>query len=193
MERKKIIGIIGTSSASPSVLSLAKMLGERLIDNGYRIATGGLMGIMEAVSKGAHNSSRYKEGDVIGIIPGHLKSDANDFVDIVIPTRMGYARNLILVSTADAVVAIAGGSGTLSEISMAWQYNKPIIAIQLNPQERKLEDITKLTESNDFIQNVGWSSILAGMKLDDRREEKIYSAKSIEDTIKLLKIIFNNK
>jgi len=183
---KKIIAIIGTSSASQEVILTAEKLGTMLIDNGFRIISGGLTGVMEAVSRGARKSTKHQDGDIIGILPGFNKSDANKYIDIVIPTGFGFARNLIIVASADIVVAIGGGSGTLSEISYAWQYQKPIIALDFKEENTLLEKIESLSHS-DFKKSVGWSSILGGLKLDETRKDKIYSAKNSEEVIKLIK------
>ena len=185
MENKNIIGVIGTSSASAKVIQVAEKLGKLLVDNGYRIITGGLSGIMEAVSKGGRSSENHSDGDIIGILPGTLKSDANEFVDIVIPTGFGYARNLIIVNAADVVVAVAGGSGTLSEIAFAWQFQKPIITLDFQPDKTLLEKIESLT-ATDFKEAVGWSTIMGGLKLDETRKDTIHSAKNPNDVISLI-------
>jgi uncharacterized protein (TIGR00725 family) len=188
--RKKIIAIIGTSSASEKVIQVAEQLGTLLIENGYRIISGGLSGIMEAVSKGARKSEMHQDGDIIGILPGFSKFDANKFVDIAIPTGFGYARNLIIVNAADVVVAIAGGSGTLSEIAFAWQFQKPIIGLDFKPERSIIDKINALS-SGDFKKSVGWSSIIGGLKLDETRTDTIYSAANPEEVIKLIKKILS--
>jgi uncharacterized protein (TIGR00725 family) len=189
--RKNIIAIIGTPTASQEIIQLTEQLGTLLIDNKFRIISGGLSGVMEAVSRGARKSNNHKDGDIIGILPGFNKSDANKFVDIVIPTGFGFARNLIIVAAADVVVAIGGGSGTLSEISFAWQYQKPIIALDFKSESPFSEKIDSLLNP-DFKKTVGWSSILSGLKLDETRIDKIYSAKSPEEVIVLIKELLKN-
>ena len=158
--RKKIIAIIGTASASKEVISAAEQLGTLLIDNGFRIISGGLSGVMKAVSQGARKSEKHQDGDIIGILPGFNKSDANEFVDIVIPTGFGFARNLIIVAAADIVVAVAGGSGTLSEIAFAWQYRKPIIGLNFKPEDTLLEKIDAL--SNSDFKKTSWLVFYTG-------------------------------
>ncbi len=190
--KKKIIGIIGTSSASQEVLLTAEQLGTILIDNGYRIISGGLTGIMEAVSKGARKSKKHQDGDIIGVLPGLNKSDANPYVDIIIPTGFGYARNLIIVNTADIVVAVAGGSGTLSEIAFAWQFRKPIIGLDFLPEDSIIKKLDTLT-SPDFKKTVGWSTLLGDLKLDETRNDSIYSAKNPEEVIRYIQRILYNK
>jgi uncharacterized protein (TIGR00725 family) len=180
--RKVIIAIIGTSSASKEVVKAAELLGELLIDNGFRIISGGLSGVMEAVSKGGQRSDKHQDGDIIGILPGFHKSDANEFVDIVIPTGFGFARNLIIINSADVVVAIAGGSGTLSEIAFAWQFQKPIIGLDFKPEDALIDKMAALSKT-DFMKSIGWSSLMSGLKLDETRTDKIYSARNPKEVL----------
>ena len=127
--RRRVVAVIGDGSAAPPLRALAREIGRLLVERGFRVVTGGLGGVMEAASEGARSAVAYREGDVIGILPGAEAEQANPFVDVVIPSGLGIARNALVVSTADAVVAVGGGSGTLSEIAMAWQLGKPVIAL----------------------------------------------------------------
>jgi uncharacterized protein (TIGR00725 family) len=161
-ENPVIIGVIGSNVPSETSLRLAEDLGKALIDQGYFIVTGGLGGIMESVSKGGRSSLKHHEGKIIGIIPTTNKNDANEFVDIIIPTGMGHARNILVVSTSDIVVAIEGGAGTLSEIAIAWQLQKPIIALSTSG---------------------GWSKKLAGKKIDQRRRTGIRDARTVREVL----------
>lgn len=120
--------------------------------------------MMAAASRGAHESERYREGDVIGILPTYDVTTANADVDLVIPTGMGWARNLLVVATGDVVVAVGGGSGTLSEIAFAWQLQKPIIGMAVAP---------------------GWSAKLGDAVLDERPRPPIRAAHSAEQAIAL--------
>ena len=108
--RRKIIAIVGDAhiEENGTKFNVAYEIGKALIDNGYRIQSGGLGGVMEAVFIGAKASEKYREGDTVAIIPTYNMSDANDYADIVIPTGMDVHRNGIVVN-ADAVVAIGGG------------------------------------------------------------------------------------
>ncbi len=189
--RKKIIAVIGASSALKKVTQAAEQLGTLLIDNNFRIICGGLFGVMEAISRGARKSPSHLDGDIIGILPGFNKSDANEFIDIAIPTGFGFARNLIIVAAADVVVAIGGGAGTLSEISFAWQFQKPVIALDFEPGKNISEKIDSLSET-DFEKTVGWSSIMGGLKLDETRMDKIYTAKNPGEVVERIKEIFES-
>ncbi len=131
-DRKRIVSVIGNAliEEGDDRYVLAKRLGAALIENGYRVASGGLSGVMEAVSKGARLSPAHCDGDVIGILPCWDPDAANRYVDIPIATGMDLARNVIVANT-DAVIAIGGGSGTLSEISHAWALGRLIIAYRV--------------------------------------------------------------
>jgi len=147
---------------------LARILGKRLVDNDFIILCGGLKGVMKAVCEGAKESKRYSYGHTIGILPSLDKSSANPFVDIKISTGMSNARNQIIIASADAVIVVRGGAGTLSEISYAWQMNKTIIALK---------------------KSGGWAEKLANSKIDGSREDKIISASSVSDVLMYLEKI----
>jgi len=169
---KKLIAVIGSSSAPVKILDVAFEVGRQIILSGYSLICGGLYGVMEAACQGAFKEAGMDSGRIIGILPGASKADANPYVDIVIPTGIGYARNMIIACASDAVVAVAGGSGTLSELSMAWQYGKPIVVI------KGLDSITET---------------MIGKKLDERRSDFILGAKSPREAIKTISEILNKK
>ncbi len=123
--KDKIIGVIGGHTCTKEVEQIAHNIGENLAKVGCKIVCGGLGGVMRAVCQGA----KEENGVTIGIIPSYNKKDANEFVDIVIPTGLGYARNVLVVQTADVVVALPGEYGTLSEIAYALQFKKPVISL----------------------------------------------------------------
>jgi uncharacterized protein (TIGR00725 family) len=122
----KIIGVIGSSRADVDILALAEEVGREIARNGAAVVCGGLTGVMEAVCKGA----RREGGLTIGIIPSDNKEDANPFVQIPIVTGMGMGRNVMLVKTADAVIAVGGEYGTLSEIAHALNLGKKVIGLR---------------------------------------------------------------
>ena len=171
--RRKVVSILGNASADESELKwkMAFEMGRALVDAGFRVQSGGLFGIMEAAFKGAKSSPNYREGDTIGIIPSFDVADANEYADIVVPTGLDLMRNTI-VANADAVVAVGGGAGTLCEMSLAWSMKRLILA----------------------FENVeGWSSRLAGMRLDDRirydniPDDCVFGISSAEEGIKILR------
>lgn len=97
--------------------------GKLIADGGACLVCGGLGGIMEAASRGARESG----GAVIGILPGEDRSAANPFVTIPIPSGMGVGRNVLIVRASDALIAMPGGSGTLSEIALSLNIGKPVV------------------------------------------------------------------
>ena len=163
---KQIIAVIGNANIENDIekQKISYELGKLIIDNGYVLATGGLGGVMEYASKGARNSKNYIENSIIGVLPDYNSENANKYIDIALPTGFGLARNLMLVSLANAVIAVGGGSGTLNEISASWQMNKLLIGLQVN----------------------GWSEKLCGKALDKRRTDIIYCAKTANEAIEIL-------
>ncbi|NIR50072.1 TIGR00725 family protein [candidate division KSB1 bacterium] len=126
MLTNKMIGVIGGGQCSPEIAKLAEEVGERIAQNDGLLICGGLSGVMEAACKGA----KKQHGTTIGILPGDRTSDANDYVDIAIATGLGEARNVIIVKSSDAVIAINGEYGTLSEISFCLKLGKPVIGLK---------------------------------------------------------------
>jgi len=163
---KKIIAIIGNANIDEDIekQNISFQLGKLIIDNGFVLVTGGLGGVMEYASKGAKASEKYTANSILGILPDYNSESANKYADIVIPTGLGLARNLMLISMSSAVIAVGGGSGTLNEISSAWQMNKLIIGIQVQ----------------------GWSENLCGKALDERRDDIIFCAENAHEAIKII-------
>jgi len=121
-----IISVIGSSNPAKQVhVDLAEAVGKELAKRGIMVVCGGLTGIMEAVCRGAKSEG----GTTIGILPGKAVEDANRFVDIPIITAMGYSRNVIVVHTGRAVIAVGGAFGTLSEIGHALGDGIPVIGL----------------------------------------------------------------
>lgn len=125
MERKKIIAIIGGRKTEKTLLSAAEEAGRLIAQRGAILVCGGLGGVMESASKGAAEA----EGLTIGILPHDHKGRENRFTAVPIATGFGIGRNVIIARTADAIIAIGGEYGTLSEIAFALQMGKPVIAI----------------------------------------------------------------
>ncbi|MCX5708686.1 MAG: TIGR00725 family protein [Candidatus Omnitrophica bacterium] len=125
MLRKKVVGVIGGHTCSSKVEQIAQNLGKKLAKVVNILVSGGLSGTMKAVCSGF----KVGGGTTIGIIPSYNKEDANLFVDMVIPTGMGLARNLLVVKSADVVVALPGAAGTLSEIAYCLQFGIPVISL----------------------------------------------------------------
>ena len=124
--RKKAVSVIGGHQCTAEVEQLAHNLGKKVAKVADVLISGGVSGTMEAVCKGFKAA---KGGIVIGIIPSYEKNEANEFVDVVIPTGMGLARNVLVVKSGDVVVALPGESGTLSEIAYCLQFGIPVISL----------------------------------------------------------------
>ncbi len=106
--------------------AVAELVGKELGARGVVLVCGGLGGVMEAVCRGAQGAG----GLTVGILPGLDRSDANPFVDVVIATGMGEARNALVVNAADAVIAVGGGYGTLTEIGLALRAGKRVVGLE---------------------------------------------------------------
>jgi len=122
---RPIIGVIGAGRCSEEIEILAADVGRAIAAAGGILVCGGLGGVMEAAARGA----KEKEGMTIGILPGSARSDANEFIEVPIPTGMSEARNVIIINTADAVIALPGKYGTLSEMAFCLKSNKPLITV----------------------------------------------------------------
>ena len=167
---RPIIAVIGNRDATAAQCEFAEQIGRLLVERGFRVLTGGLGGVMEAASRGARSASNWREGDVIGILPGSSTGAANPYVDIVIPSGMGYARNVLIIQTAQALVAVGGGAGTLSEVALAWQSDKPIVALSVP----------------ELVQGV--SGEFAGRALDARRRPPVLGATTAEEAVRLVEL-----
>jgi uncharacterized protein (TIGR00725 family) len=126
VQKRKMIGVIGGNICTSEESKIAEKVGELIAKSGILLICGGMGGVMEAACKGASNAG----GLTIGILPSDDINKKNPYIDIPIVTGMGIGRNIIIVRTADALIAINGKYGTLSEISFALQLNKPVFALQ---------------------------------------------------------------
>jgi uncharacterized protein (TIGR00725 family) len=118
-----VIGVIGSGDPRSSQNEAAMEVGRLVAESGARLVCGGMSGMMEASCRGA----RAAGGTTIGILPTDRSADANPFVDIAIPTGMGIGRNILVVRAADALVAMPGSHGTMSEIALALNLGKPVV------------------------------------------------------------------
>lgn len=119
------VAVIGGSTCTPEEARIAEEVGRRLAAAGAIVLTGGRGGVMEAACRGAYEAG----GWTVGILPGDEPQDANPWVMLPIVTALGEARNAILMRTAEAVVAIGGEYGTLSEIAFALKFGRPVVGI----------------------------------------------------------------
>lgn len=169
---RKIIAVIGYASLErleekdkQIIQDLARDLGKKLIQEGYVVANGGLGGVMEAVSLGARCANNYSDGQILGLIPNYDKSIANPYIDRVLPLGFDIARNVCVASVCDAMIIIGGESGSLSEMALAWQLGKLIIA----------------------LSNYGYGGEFKNRTLDSRRKDKIYFANNANEVIEILR------
>jgi hypothetical protein len=120
------IAVVGSGGRIPAPLRRrAQEVGRAVAEAGAVLVCGGLGGVMEAACRGAHDAG----GRTVGILPGLDRDEANDYVDVAIPTGLGEARNVLVVRAADAVVALSGEYGTLSEIALALQAGTPVVGL----------------------------------------------------------------
>jgi uncharacterized protein (TIGR00725 family) len=122
---RKIIGVIGAGTAGDDILQMAEETGRLIAEEGCLLICGGMGGVMEAAARGAKGAG----GTTIGILPQPDRHTANPYIDIPIATSFGEARNLIIVRTADLLIAVGGEYGTLSEIAFALKAEKPVIGL----------------------------------------------------------------
>lgn len=170
-QRRPLVAVIGDAVVAPGSEKdrISEAIGRLLVDAGFRVLTGGLGGVMEAALRGARSSDRYSDGDTVAILPGHDPNEANPFADIVIASGLDHVRNSV-VSHADALIAVGGGAGTMSEICMAWIYKRLIVALQLD----------------------GWSGRIADQPVDGRRrypglpDDRVYGARDADEAVRLI-------
>jgi uncharacterized protein (TIGR00725 family) len=130
MVRAPVIAVIGAGDAAADMLELALEAGREIASRGAALVCGGRGGVMEAAARGA----RERGGHTIGILPGYESSAANPFIEFAVATGMGEARNVIVVASADAVIALPGEGGTLAEIGFALKLGRPLVALGSWPQ-----------------------------------------------------------
>ena len=141
MAKWVFVAVIGDSRCSADTAALAEAVGRELALRGAVLVCGGRGGVMEAACKGAKSAG----GLTIGILPGASRMEANPYVDVPIATGMGEARNVVIVRSAQAVIAISGEYGTLSEIGHALKQGVPVVGMrtwQLAKAGRAREAIT---------------------------------------------------
>lgn len=125
MTPRRAIAVVGPSDADDALRETAYAVGKLLAQRGAVVMTGGLGGVMAAASQGAHDAG----GLVIGLLPTSEPTDANEFVDVAIPTGLGELRNGLLVRSVDGVIAVGGSWGTMSEIALAMRTGTPVVCL----------------------------------------------------------------
>ena len=147
----KMIGVIGAGACSDEIYELARQVGMGIAKTGAAVVCGGMGGVMEGACRGAYEAG----GQTVGILPGPDKAQANPYVALPIVTDLGHARNVLIVRSSDMLVAISGGYGTLSEISIALKLGKPVIGLGTWPNMEGIQYVTTPKEAIDAICHRG--------------------------------------
>jgi uncharacterized protein (TIGR00725 family) len=164
---KSYIGVIGSGDkVTPEILQAAEAVGELIAKQGGILVCGGRMGVMEAACRGA----KRENGLTVGILPGNTREDSNAYVDVAIPTGLGYAlRNFITVRSSDAIIMLHGEVGTLSEAVLAYQHGKPLVA---------------LASTGGWANRLQTAALEDGAYLDERHLMKISYVQTPEEAVK---------
>ena len=152
-----LVAVIGSGTADAALERHARAVGRAIARSGAGLVCGGEGGVMAAAARGARDVLGTDSGRIIGILPGTDRSAANPWLDVALATGMGHARNVLVVMASQAVVAVGGESGTLSELAHAWHLGRPIGA---------------------YVPAGGWGERLAGGAIDERRSDAIASLRS---------------
>jgi uncharacterized protein (TIGR00725 family) len=139
------IAVIGPGQADERQLADAECAGRALAEAGAVVVCGGLGGVMEAACRGAREAG----GTTVGLLPGSERSAANAWVDVALPTGLGEARNALVVRAADAVVAVGGEYGTLSELALALKAGKPVVGVRTWELGRDPDPITRAHDGSE--------------------------------------------
>ena len=158
MARRTQISVIGGARGEEDLLEQAEEVGRRIADAGAVLVCGGRTGVMEAASRGASEAG----GTVLGVLPTTDPADANPYVTHVIATGIGHARNLAVVGSGDAVIAIGGEWGTLSEIAFARRLERPVIALQSWPLRSRAGTDVGIVEAESADEAVAAALSAAG-------------------------------
>jgi len=122
------LAVIGGGDAAPDILELAREVGREVARRGAVLLCGGLGGVMAAAAQGAQEAG----GVSIGILPDAGRSRANPFLTYSIPTNLGYARNVLIAHAADALIAVDGSHGTISEAAVGLKLGKPVVGLHVS-------------------------------------------------------------
>ncbi|MDP9068308.1 MAG: TIGR00725 family protein [Actinomycetota bacterium] len=145
------IAVCGSAAEEEPACSRAEEIGRLLAQQGAVVLSGGLTGVMEAVCRGA----RSEGGLTVGLLPSADRTNANRYVDVAIPLGLGEVRNALLIRACDAVIALTGEYGTLSEIGFALKIGKPVIGIdtwQLSNRGERLHAITEAASPQEAVE-----------------------------------------
>lgn len=144
------VSVVGGSTVGPTETERARTVGRLLARRGHVVVCGGLGGVMEAVCRGASEAG----GETVGILPTADPADANEYVDTAVATGMGHARNALVVMNGDAVVAIDGGPGTLSELGLAGVFDRPVAGLHTHDVPG-VDPVETPREAVDYVESAG--------------------------------------
>ena len=150
--RRRLIAVCGESDPQTSLAELAFELGRGIAQRHAVLLCGGLTGVMEHAARGA----RAAGGLTIGLLPGEDPDEANPYIEVAIASGLGHARNAVLACTADGVVAVGGGLGTLSEIALALRNGRPTIGIQTWRFDRNRRTEPELPTADSVDEALEW-------------------------------------
>jgi uncharacterized protein (TIGR00725 family) len=142
---RKQIGVIGAGNCSNETRALAEAVGKEIAKKGAVLLCGGLGGVMEAAAYGA----KLEGGVTIGILPGTCREDANPWIDIAILSGMGHARNALIAQSSDALIAVSGEYGTLSEIAFGLKMGKPVFVLDC---KWKIEGVKRARSPQEAVE-----------------------------------------
>jgi len=156
MKAQTLIGVIGSRDCDEATRESASTVGRLLAERGYGVICGGLSGVMESVCRGASEAG----GLTVGVLPGEAVETANQFVSVRIATGMSIARNVIIIRSSAAVIAMTGGAGTLSEIAHCLQLGVPVVSLgsfdvsteihQVSTPEKAVDKAIALAEEREI-------------------------------------------
>jgi uncharacterized protein (TIGR00725 family) len=160
MAREPYIAVVGPSAGTPTELALGEAVGRKIAEVGAVLVCGGMGGVMEAAAGGCAEAG----GRSVGILPTDDRLDANPYVTVAVATGMGEGRNAIVVRTADAVIAVHGEYGTLSEIALALKMGKPVVGLGTWELAKGGESVDAIVRVSDPGQAVATALRLAGVR-----------------------------
>jgi uncharacterized protein (TIGR00725 family) len=128
--RTRLIAVVGNGGdLTAEQAQLAESLGAALAEAGYGVVCGGLGGVMESVARGAVTArGTARHPPVVGILPHYLPEQGNDYLDVVLPTGLGHARNALVAAAGEVVICVGGAAGALSEVALARKIGRPVLA-----------------------------------------------------------------
>jgi uncharacterized protein (TIGR00725 family) len=149
--RELYVAVVGPSAGTPAELALGEEIGRLIGEAGAVLVCGGMGGVMEAAASGCARAG----GKSVGVLPGESRLDANPYLTVAVATGMGEGRNVVVVRTADVVIAVHGEFGTLSEIALALKTGKPVVGLgtwELGKAGLPVDAIVQAEDPKDAVE-----------------------------------------